>query len=360
MVTVTTSLHLDPPRQLDVGPPHAAGAQRVTVLSVGYLVLDVVTTTRVVARSAGGTAGNVAANLAWLGQRAALLARIGDDEAGRFLQTDLAGAGVDTTHVHKSADVETPILIQRLTDSGPRYLFSCPLCGCRFASHRPVTREQADDAAASAPRILFVDRASKASLDLMVKVKVQGGIVVFEPNGPGRPHLTTEAIGLADILKVSEDRVPSLGDLLRTTPQQQVQVRTKGAEGLAFRIGEGPWHMRRAHPVKVSDSAGAGDWVTAGLIAQLADDPRLTHRNISDGLKLGQALAALSCAFVGARGMNATMTWQQASDLLERPAASGWDRFQYRRGTEPVPVKIPNQACAACGSGRAFSPRGQS
>lgn len=360
MTLVTTSLHLDPARQVEAGLGRAARAQPVTVLSVGYLVLDVVTTTRVVARSAGGTAGNVAANLAWLGQSTALLARIGDDEAGRFLQTDLARAGVDTTHVHQSADVETPILIQRLTDSGPSYLFSCPVCGYRFASHRPATREQAEEAAASAPRILFVDRASKASLDLMVKVKVQGGVVMFEPNGPGRQHLTAEAIGLADILKVSEDRIPSLGDLLGTTPQQQVQVRTKGAEGLAFRIGEGSWHKRRARPVKLTDSAGAGDWVTAGLLAHLADDPRLTHRNISDGLSLGQALAAMSCAFVGARGMNATLTWQQASDLLEHSAVPALDRLEHRRGTEPAPLKIPNQACAACGNRRDTPSRGQS
>lgn len=354
---MTTSSRLDPTKHAKVGRVLPPDPEPVTVLSVGYLVLDVVTTTRMVGRSAGGTAGNVAADLAWLGQRAGVLARIGDDDAGELLRNDLSGAGVDTTHIHRSADVETPILIQRLTDSGPQYLFSCPVCNYKFASHRPATREQAEEAAALAPRMLFVDRASKASLDLMVKVKAQGGIVMFEPNGPGRHSLTAEAIALADILKVSEDRVPSLGGLLHATPPAQVQVRTRGAQGLEFRVGDGPWHTRRAHRVRVSDSAGAGDWVTAGLLTHLTEDRRLTYRNISDGLSLGQALAALSCAFVGARGMNSTLTWDQASGLLERPASVSWDNVEQSHSPTPTHVAAPTQGCSACGNRRAMPSR---
>jgi len=355
--SVMTSLSLDATKQVKVDQGRPPSTEAVTVLSVGYLVLDVVTGTKMVGRSAGGTAGNVAANLAWLGQRTGLLARIGDDDAGEFLRNDLSGAGVDTTHIHRSADVETPILIQRLTDSGPKYLFSCPVCNYKFASHRPATREQAEEAAASAPRILFVDRASKASLNLMAKVRAQGGIVMFEPNGPGRQSLTAEAIALADILKVSEDRVLSLGGLLATTPQQQVQVRTRGAQGLDFRIGDGAWHTRRARRVRVSDSAGAGDWVTAGLLAHLAEDPRLTYRNISDSLSLAQALAAMSCAFVGARGMNSSLTWNHARGLLDGPTTVSWDNVE--RSDTPVPthMEISTQNCSACGNRHATPPR---
>jgi fructokinase len=282
-----------------------------------------------------------------------LLARIGDDAAGELLRNDLSGAGVDTSHIHRSADVETPILIQRLTDAGPQYLFSCPLCNYKFASHRPATREQAEEAAALSPRMLFVDRASKASLDLMGKVKAQGGIVMFEPNGPGRRGLTAEAIALADILKVSEDRVPTLGSLLSGTPEQQVQVRTRGAKGLEFRIGHGTWHSRRAHRVRVSDSAGAGDWVTAGLLAHLTEDPRLTHRNISDGLGLGQALAAISCAFVGARGMSGNLSWGEVRGLLGRRGSTSWSPTAERDAithSDVSAVTHENDGCAACGN----------
>lgn len=325
----------------------------MTVLSVGYLVLDLVTTTQVVGRSAGGTAGNVAANLAWLGKRAGLLARIGDDDAGEFIRNDLSEAGVDTTHVHRSPDVETPILVQRLTASGPEYLFSCPFCTYKFASHRPATRAQAEGAASATPGMLFVDRASKASLDLMAKVKEQGGIVMFEPNGPGRRHLTAEAIALADILKVSEDRITSLGSLLQTTPQAQVQVRTRGPHGLEFRIGRGSWHRRRARRVRVMDSAGAGDWVTAGLLAHLIENPHLNFRNISDGLGLGQALAALSCTFLGARGLNSSLTWKDVRETMQNPAGLGTDFCPKTHDFASAPVSVFAQGCVACGNRRA-------
>lgn len=346
-----TSMQLRPAQHAAPRGAKASGVSPVTVLSVGYLVLDVITTTHVVGRNAGGTAGNVAANLAWLGQRSGLLARIGNDVAGELLRNDLSGAGVNTSHVYRSADVETPMLIQRLTESGPEYLFKCPVCNYKFASHRPATREQADEAADSSPEVLFVDRASKASLDLMGKVKQRGGIVMFEPNGPGRRGLTAEAIGLADILKVSEDRIPALGSLLGSTPGTQVQVRTRGARGLEFRVGHGAWHSRRARPARVSDSAGAGDWVTAGLLAHLIDEPRLTHRNISDGLNLGQALAALSCAFVGARGMNNTLSWGEAQRMLDRPRFMSWQGGERKdaKHSEVVPAH-QNEGCAACGN----------
>lgn len=347
---VTTSQRLEPEHRCNRRAGRDPDTESVTVLSVGYLVLDVIATTRMVGRSAGGTAGNVAANLAWLDYRASLLARIGDDAAGEVLQADLSNAGVDTTHIHRSPDVKTPILIQRLTESGPQYLFTCPVCHYKFASHRPATREQAERAAASAPRMLFVDRASKASLDLMGKVRAQGGIVMFEPNGPGRQNLTAEAISLADILKVSEDRVPTLGSLLHATPQQQVQVRTRGGQGLDFRVGGGAWHKRRARRARVIDSAGAGDWVSAGLLAHLAENPSLTVRNVSDGLSFGQALAALSCAFVGARGMNSRMTWDQARGHLESPTSAWWDSVEGSEEPSPIHVEVPTQGCAACGN----------
>lgn len=354
---MTTSLRLDPAHHAAPGIDEATPtAPRVTVLSVGYLVLDVVTTTHVVGRRAGGTAGNVAANLAWLGQRAGLLARIGNDHAGEVLRNDLSVAGVDITYVHHNADVETPILIQRLTEAGPQYLFACPVCNHKFASHRPATREQANEAAASSPKMLFVDRASKASLDLMVKVKSQGGLVMFEPNGPGRQNLTSEAISLADILKVSEDRVAALGELLHSTPRHQVQIRTLGARGLEFRIGEGSWHRRRARPAQVNDSAGAGDWVTAGLLAHFAEDAHLTYRNVSEGLNFGQALAALSCAFVGARGMNNCLTWNEAMQLLDGPATAPRLDSNEPHPSMPGHSKSPTHGCAACGSrGSKFS-----
>ena len=47
----------------------------------------------------GGSAGNIAAGIARLGGRAALLSAVSDDAVGRFVRNALQGYGVDTTHV---------------------------------------------------------------------------------------------------------------------------------------------------------------------------------------------------------------------------------------------------------------------
>jgi fructokinase len=58
---------------------------------------------------------------------------------------------------------------------------------------------------------------------------------------------------------------------------------------------------------EVWDTAGSGDWLTAGLLSRLAVRGRKGLRTASNGaieqaLTFGQALASWNCAFEGARG----------------------------------------------------------
>jgi fructokinase len=95
--------------------------------------------------------------------------------------------------------------------------------------------------------------------------------------------------------------------------------------------------------------------VTAGLLARLVEDPQLTYQSVSDGLNLGQALAALSCAFVGARGMNSILTWGEASRYLERPSAADWANAEDAKQSVPARTPLSAHGCAACGSRRLTS-----
>jgi len=52
------------------------------------------------AKSLGGSSGNLAAGLARLGVRSAMLTRVGDEAMGRFVREALAAEGVDVTHIH--------------------------------------------------------------------------------------------------------------------------------------------------------------------------------------------------------------------------------------------------------------------
>jgi fructokinase len=85
-----------------------------------------------------------------------------------------------------------------------------------------------------------------------------------------------------------------------------------GAKGLRFRKHSlaPDWVTLPALRVNgVADTSGAGDWCSAGFIhalEQIAQDcaPQdLSYNKIYDSLRRAQAIAALSCRHVGARGL---------------------------------------------------------
>src|SRR5206468_7020129 len=65
-------------------------------------------------RSLGGTATNVAVAAARLGRRAAVITKVGDDPFGRYAVAALAGFGVDTGLVGRTAALPTPVVFAEL------------------------------------------------------------------------------------------------------------------------------------------------------------------------------------------------------------------------------------------------------
>jgi fructokinase len=292
----------------------SAGAMSPTlqggVLSTGFSVLDVLRVGSTTQHRAGGTAGNVAANLAWLGVKSALLARVGDDPAGHRFRNDLAAAGVNVRWLRRDSSVETPLVVHEVLGHGRhRFRFSCPDCGRRFASHRPAPQELAAQAGNANPGFLFFDRASVGALSIAEKVLPSRATVMFEPNGIGREQLTIRAMGIATIVKLSAERAGGLMGLLEGAKDCQLQIVTHGADGLEWRLNGESWRPAPAvRGVEVRDSGGAGDWTTAAFIAALIHEERLTRPAIARALKVGQAFGALSCMFDGARGLSGQCT----------------------------------------------------
>jgi fructose-1-phosphate kinase PfkB-like protein len=91
-----------------------------------------------------------------------------------------------------------------------------------------------------------------------------------------------------------------------------LQLMTKGAKGI-----EGQFRGRAfevsGFPAAVIDSAGAGDWTTAGFLWALSSlDPKAwTKTLVVEALRQAQALAAVSCAFPGARAVSEHLTREQ-------------------------------------------------
>jgi fructokinase len=162
----------------------------------------------------------------------------------------------------------------------------------------------------SSCEVLFIDRVSPGSLSLARRASELGAIIYFEPSNHSEDKNYEALLQLATIVKYSHDRIDELG--LHGSSSVLMEIQTLGRGGIRFRsklggLGRG-WHHLQAEPVKnLVDTAGSGDWFSAGLIAALCSKGMLSLREaraeeILNAIAIGQALAAWNCGFVGARG----------------------------------------------------------
>jgi fructokinase len=294
------------------------------VLTCGFVALDTLLSHKVLRYAAGGTAGNVAASLAFLGWDAAVAAVVGDDEAGVRLRRDLATAGVDITDIAIRKHARTPQVIHDIKGPVHRFLFRCSGCGRRLAKSQPPPRSLVDEILDERPDpdVFFFDRASLFAVTLAEAYAERGVLVFFEPATPGRAPLVTRACRAAHIVKMSQES-PVSPLPRRKSGTLQTLIVTAGANGARLRHGSAKARQLASFPnVRVADAAGAGDWTTAGFLhALLATRPfnrNFTSPALVEALRWGQAIATLSCRWHGARGLARNMT---AADLEVRVAS---------------------------------------
>jgi fructokinase len=108
------------------------------------------------------------------------------------------------------------------------------------------------------------------------------------------------ALGEADIVKVSDDDLATLGfthpdplvaarELMAKTPARWLAL-TLGAKGAAIlnRDGSG-WHGAESLPVQVADTVGAGDSFLAGMLVALLQRPSMQAARSASELSLDAA-----------------------------------------------------------------------
>jgi hypothetical protein len=213
----------------------------------------------------------------------------------------------------------TPIIIQQILrdrNGAPRHRFawSCPNCGKAWPKFLPVTAVSVQRLKfpSPPPRVFFVDRLSRAAVDL-AKTWSRGALIVFEPSARCDEKLWAEALRLTHILKYSRDRHTPLDEALRQGSSVHLEIQTLGADGFRFRsrlprARTRDWvHLAALRAPHVADTCGAGDWCTAGLLDRIGRLGRrgltsLRTSKLESALKYGQALAARNCGFEGARG----------------------------------------------------------
>jgi len=286
----------------------------------------------------GGSCGNVLIILAYLGWESYPIARLGDDTAGQFLLKEMKSFGLECDQVFLGKSVSTPIIVEELsngTNRSPshRWKWACPVCGSRLPAYKPITVDDLKTISKEMPscEVFYFDRVSRGAIELAKTCKNSGAIVFFEPSTVGNKELFKECLKVADVVKYSHSRTTVFSKLLSEFVVP-IEVETLGAKGVRYRIrtpmSDGKWVAVPAYQLKhIKDSAGCGDWCSAGMIHMLGSFTNgyfqnVRNENVEYALKFGQTLAALKCSFEGARGLMYSMSKERLIELVERTWAT--------------------------------------
>ena len=292
-------------------------ARPARLLTAGYVTLDLIVRDlemRDFWHAAGGTCGNVSAFASALGLDVSILARVGEDRRGELLVDDLAGTGVDTTRVERVPGLSTPGVVEFIRSrrgGGHRFAFRCPVCNADLPKAAVASNRQASGVADCIEGFdaFFFDRATSATITLAEAARDAGLLVMFEPTSVPRGRNAVRAAALSDIVKISLKPSQSSGTWEPADgASTRFIIETLGSQGTVLRcrsrLGWGALHkLPAATQSNVRDTAGAGDWLTAGLVTTLVDQlDALDMENISDSISYGQELSAISLAFDGPSG----------------------------------------------------------
>ena len=136
----------------------------------------------------GGTCGNVLSILAYLGWLVTPLARLNGDFASQCIAADMVRWGADISFLNCPPTANAPIVIEEIfmnKEALPshHFIWKCPHCGHSLPYFKPITKAILpiiETSVANCP-IFFMDRVSRASLDIASIVKDNGGIIFLNP-----------------------------------------------------------------------------------------------------------------------------------------------------------------------------------
>lgn len=311
-----------------------------TIVGTGLLALDAVVSadsTIPIRYWAGGTCGNVLIAMRYLGWTAQPVARLGIGNASDLLLADLRRWRVSERFIRVEADGSTPVIVERIrvdANGHPKHSFSwrCTECGAPFPGYKPELATVAENIASKIgkAKVFFFDRLSAGAIVLARSAAKAGALIVFEPCSVGNPMLFRQAWEVAHIVKYSHERMSELPETdVENSPR--LVIETLGDAGLRYRhrrTGNRAtgWVELKSLPVdELRDTAGAGDWCTAGFLSKVAGEgfagfSAKTEGQVSDAIRYGQALAAWNCRFEGARGgmyaMSKTQFEKQVDEIL--------------------------------------------
>ena len=274
---------------------------------------------------AGGSSFNVAMGLGRLGIPVGFLGRVSRDPFGQLLRRRLLADGVDCRLVLDGDEPSTLAIVHLEAGAEPVYVFHGEGTADRLLRIEDLPADFPGEVAALHLGSISMAREPGASaFEALMRREHGRRVLSLDPNV--RPSLVGERsayvarlegwVSLADVVKVSHADLNWLypaaapdevaADWLRRGPG--LVVVTKGHDG-AISLAIGGRVEVPGPPVLVSDTVGAGDAFTSGLLAWLHEAGWLDRTRLREipaealrrGLAFANRAAAITCTRAGAQ-----------------------------------------------------------
>jgi sulfofructose kinase len=249
--------------------------------------------------SPGGQVASAMVTCARLGLRAKYIGTVGDDERGEIQMQSLLGSGVDLEHVQRRvncANQSAYIVIDQST--GERTVFwSRPEC-------LEISPDQISPEQIVCGRLLHIDGHDTRAVEHAARIARENGIPVTVDVDTIYPGFDG-VLPLVDYLIASSEfpgrwtRIDDPKRALETLQREygmRVAAMTLGSHG-ALALTEGKFFYSPGYVVHCVDTTGAGD-VFHGAFCYAV----LNRMPLEDALDFSNAMAALNCTAIGARG----------------------------------------------------------
>jgi sulfofructose kinase len=263
--------------------------------------------------SPGGQVASAMVACASLGLRVKYIGTVGDDERGRVQMDSLLGSGInlDDVHVRENCPNQTAYILIDSTTGERTVLWSRP--DCLRLDPQEITPEMIRPA-----RLLHIDGHDTPAVAKAAEIAREHGIPVtvdvdtiyhgFDRVLPNVDYLIASS---EFPVQWTNERDPFKAlELIQNEYGMKVAAMTLGAHGALARV-EGRFVYSPAFVVNCVDTTGAGD-VFHGAFCYAV----LQGLPMREALDLSNAMAALNCTAIGARG--GIKRLEDAKALMER------------------------------------------
>lgn len=276
-----------------------------TIICFGEILWDLFPSGKML----GGAPFNVASSIKGLGGDVEFISRVGDDELGKDIRSEVLRQGVSTELLQSDPLHETGKVIVTLDDTGSAQYEIAEDAAWDFIEATARSIEKVQQAKAFVFGSLVARASSKASLQSLLKAST---FSVFDLNlRPPFYDLNTLKVLMqaSQMLKFNDDEIyeiaTQMGSPFHSLDQHIAFISketntniicvTKGSHG-AVLLNNNSWYYNSGYKIKVVDTVGAGDSFLATLVLGL-----VKGEDIQTTLDLACGMGAL---VAGSKGAN--------------------------------------------------------